>query len=123
MDSIIVNIFTDTNEGLASFGIYYLSLKGHKLVDDSLSTSIVLCDVQLDDIRPNRENKITRFMKRREEDNQFNVSMLNADGTATTADTGGDNIPAKSMIDVVCNIRENDMFGKIKILFIFASII
>lgn len=51
---------TEKNEGLASFGIHFLSLKGTKLVDDSLSASIVLCDVQLDDTRPERQNYITK---------------------------------------------------------------
>lgn len=48
--------------GLASFGIHFLSLKGCKLVDESMSASIVLCDVQLDDIRPDRQNFITKFV-------------------------------------------------------------
>lgn len=60
MDSIILNLYTAPNEGLASCGIHFLSLKGHKLVDESMSASIVLCDVRLDDIRPGRENLITK---------------------------------------------------------------
>lgn len=52
--------YVESGQGLAAFGIYYLSLKGYKLVDDSLSASIVLCDVQLDDARPERENYITK---------------------------------------------------------------
>lgn len=48
--------------GLASFGIHFLSLKGCKLVDESMSASIVLCDVQLDDIRPDRQKFITKFV-------------------------------------------------------------
>lgn len=51
---------TAANQGLASFGIHYLSLKGYKLVDESLSASVMLCDVQLDDIRPDRQNHITK---------------------------------------------------------------
>lgn len=84
MDSIILNLYTGEvrnsfrtfgiyssnstvffllsapKHGLASFGIHFLSLKGHKLVDESLSASVVLCDVQLDDIRPDRQNFITK---------------------------------------------------------------
>lgn len=51
------------SHGLASFGIHFLSLKGCKLVDESMSASIVLCDVQLDDIRPDREKFITKFVE------------------------------------------------------------
>lgn len=60
MDSIICNLYSEGNEGLASFGVHFLSLKGTKLADESLSASVVLLDVQLDDIRPGRENYITR---------------------------------------------------------------
>lgn len=55
--------FEAPNEGLASFGIHFLSLKGHKLVDESMSASVVLCDVQLDDIRPGRQNLITKYFQ------------------------------------------------------------
>lgn len=60
MDSIVLNLFTHENQGLASFGIHFLSLKGYKLADESLSASIVLLDMQLDDTRPDREKFITR---------------------------------------------------------------
>lgn len=60
LDSISVSLMHSPSEGLACFGIHYFSLKGNKLVDGSLSTSIILCDMQLDDGRPDRENKITR---------------------------------------------------------------
>lgn len=103
MDSIVVNLFSKRDEGLASFGIYFLSLKGQKLADDSLSTSIVLCDVQLDDIRPNRENKLTRFMKRRQQ-------KVNP----TTSPTKSIE-PATSMIDVICNMRDNDIFLELRV--------
>lgn len=107
MDSIIINLFTAPNEGLATFGIHYLSLKGHKLVDESISTSVVLCDVQLDDTRPNRENKLTRFMNRREQNVGSKSSSFN-DSTAMT-------LEPKSMIDVVCNMKGNDMFIDLRV--------
>lgn len=62
MDSIICNLYNNGNQGLASFGIHFLSLKGTKLADESLSASIVLHDVQLDDIRPDREHYITKYV-------------------------------------------------------------
>lgn len=54
-------LFLAPTQGLASFGIHFLSLKGCKLVDESMSASVILCDVQLDDIRPDRENFITKY--------------------------------------------------------------
>lgn len=105
IDSIIVNLYTAPNEGLASFGMYVLSLKGHKLVDESLSTSIVLCDIQLDDIRPNRENKLTRFMNRRETKNSDN--SIDVDSVV------------RSMLDIVFNQSKDDMFGKLFFFLLF----
>lgn len=55
-----VIVISAPGQGLASFGIHFLSLKGCKLVDESMSASIVLCDVQLDDIRPDRQKFITK---------------------------------------------------------------
>lgn len=57
------NFFLAPGQGLASFGIHFLSLKGCKLVDESMNASIVLCDVQLDDIRPDRQNFITKLVQ------------------------------------------------------------
>lgn len=70
-----------------------------------MSTSIVLCDVHLDDTRPNREGKITRFMERREKGSSMN---LTEPGPSSYA---GD---TRSMIDVTFRMKENDMFGKLK---------
>lgn len=83
--------------------MYYFSLNGSKLVDGSLKTDIVLCDVNLDDTRPHRENKITRFMERREQGTHQMISM-DLDSLAA---------PARSMIDINFEMKDNDMFGKI----------
>lgn len=70
-----------------------------------MSTAIVLCDVHLDDTRPNREGKITRFMERREKD--ASTSLMEA-GTSSMSDE-----KSRSMIDVTFRMKENDMFGRI----------
>ncbi|GAB0096265.1 Vacuolar protein sorting-associated protein 13 [Sergentomyia squamirostris] len=95
MDSLIINLSTDTDRGLASFGIHVLSVKGNKLADGSLNTSIVLCDIQWDDIRPQRENMITRFMGRK---------GSNYDDNNT-----------KSMIDITCSIKDSSIFAELRI--------
>ena len=64
-----------------------------------MSTSLVLCDINLDDKRPNREGKITRFMERRER---------NEDIPSTSSDS-------KSMIDITFRMKENEMFGDVKV--------
>ena len=66
-----------------------------------MSTAIVLCDVHLDDTRPNRVGKITRFMERRERD------ISSEAGTSSAIEN------AKSMIDITFRMKENDMFGNI----------
>lgn len=100
---LIMEIPTAPGEGLACFGLYYLSLNGQNLVDGSMSTSIVLCDVHLDDTRPNREGKITRFMERREKGSTLN--LVEAGPSSAPEQT-------RSMIDVTFRMEANDMFGE-----------
>lgn len=66
-----------------------------------MSTAIVLCDVHLDDTRPNRAGKITRFMERREKG-----AASSEAGTSSAVEN------AKSMVDITFRMKENDMFGK-----------
>lgn len=88
---------------MARFGLYYLSLNGQNLADGSMSTALVLCDVHLDDTRPGREGKITRFMERREQDlNSSNLNESVAQGE----------IPTRSMIDVTFRMKNTDIFGE-----------
>lgn len=68
-----------------------------------MSTAIVLCDVHLDDTRPNREGKITRFMERREKGSKIDLDQA---ATSNALES------LKSMIDVTFRMKANDMFGK-----------
>lgn len=94
LDSIKVNLFASDNNGLATFELYYLSVRGQKLNDGCLTTSVVLCDIHLDDKRPNRETKITRFMKKKESEDD------------------NDQNQTKSMVDVTLTIKDNNTFGE-----------
>lgn len=76
-----------------------MSLNGQQLADGSLSTTLCICDINLDDKRPNREGKITRFMERR---------GRNEDEPSTSSDS-------KSMIDITFRMKENEMFGDVKV--------
>lgn len=82
------------NEGLACFSLNYLSLNGQTFADGAMNVAVVLSDVNLDDCRPGREGKITRFMERKDKD----VSKI------------------RSMIDITIRMKPNDMFGKIYIV-------
>jgi vacuolar protein sorting-associated protein 13A/C len=91
-------------EGLATIALYFFSLKGQKLADGSLSTAIILCDVHLDDTRPNREKKITRFMERRQ--------LIDS---TSSFDENNSIMPTRSMIDVTFNMKDSDIFADVKV--------
>ncbi|XP_055620155.1 intermembrane lipid transfer protein Vps13 isoform X3 [Toxorhynchites rutilus septentrionalis] len=108
IDSINIKLFTAPGEGLACFEVYYLSLQGKKLTDGSLNTAIILCDIRLDDIRPNRENMLTRLMERRAHSSK--VSFV-----SKSDDEEGMMAPLLSMIDITFNMKESDMFADVKV--------
>ena len=60
VDELRATTDEDDSTGVGSFGVYHFALKGKQLVDKTLSVSIVLVDIQLDDLRPNRKSKITK---------------------------------------------------------------
>lgn len=93
MDSVVVNLFSARDCGLASFGIYHLSLKGQQLADQTLNASIVLCDMQLDDRRPHREHMLTKFMRKKR--------------TEVACD---DDRPESTMLDVVVRTTRDEIF-------------
>lgn len=102
--------FPAPDQGLAGFEVYYLSLQGKKLTDGSLNTAIILCDIRLDDIRPNRENMLTRMMERRS--NNPKISFASGSDDEETAALMA---PIHSMIDITFNMKENDMFADVKV--------
>lgn len=59
-DGVIINLFMNDKTPFAKFGIYFFSLKGKTFDNGGLTTSIVLVDMQLDDLRPTSQGKITR---------------------------------------------------------------
>ncbi|XP_050092629.1 intermembrane lipid transfer protein Vps13 isoform X2 [Anopheles aquasalis] len=109
IDSINVKLFTAPGQGLAVFEIYYLSLHGRKLTDDSLNTTIVLCDMRLDDIRPNRENMLTRLMERRTNDLSGNTENQDMVDISTYSSMGSHH----SMINITLSMKQNDVYADI----------
>lgn len=59
-DGVNINLISNDMTPLAKFGIYFFSLKGKQFDNGSMTTSIVLVDMQLDDLRPTSQGKITR---------------------------------------------------------------
>uniref|UniRef100_A0A182SWQ1 VPS13-like middle region domain-containing protein n=1 Tax=Anopheles maculatus TaxID=74869 RepID=A0A182SWQ1_9DIPT len=112
VDSINIKLFTAPGEGLAGFEVFYLSLQGRKLTDGSLNTAIVLCDIRLDDIRPNRENMLTRLMERRSQETSLDrPSVKEYEDESESSMTS----PLRSMINITFNMKESDMFADVKV--------
>ncbi|XP_017837309.1 vacuolar protein sorting-associated protein 13 isoform X2 [Drosophila busckii] len=105
-DGVIINLMEAENQGLARFGIYFLSVKGTKLSNNTLSTSTVLCNIQLDDTRPNTKSQIRQYLSRK-------------DWTQPKFDT--DEIidacynERNYMVDVTAIIKENDIFAEVRV--------
>ncbi|EAL40459.3 AGAP005082-PA [Anopheles gambiae str. PEST] len=113
VDSINIKLFTAPGEGLAGFEVFYLSLQGRKLTDGSLNTAIVLCDIRLDDIRPNRENMLTRLMERRSQESSMDLSSVkDCDEEPPESSMA---FPLRSMINITFNMKESDMFADVKV--------
>uniref|UniRef100_A0A182NLZ6 Vacuolar protein sorting-associated protein 13 n=1 Tax=Anopheles dirus TaxID=7168 RepID=A0A182NLZ6_9DIPT len=112
VDSIHIKLFTAPGEGLAGFEVFYLSLQGRKLTDGSLNTAIVLCDIRLDDIRPNRENMLTRLMERRSNDPSLDLSNVKESEDEPQSSMA---VPLRSMINITFNMKESDMFADVKV--------
>lgn len=88
--------FLAENQGLARFGIYFLSVKGVQLNNGTLKTSIVLCNIQLDDTRESNKSKIRQYLSCK--DWQKSVE------TCVTEQ--------KYMVDVTAIMNPTETFGK-----------
>lgn len=94
LDSLVISLFTEEDVGLATCGIYVLSVKGSILANGQTNISLILYDIQLDDIRVDRKSTLTRYMGRklnREKDKE------------------------KSMIDITCALQGNSIFADVRI--------
>ncbi|XP_037905174.1 vacuolar protein sorting-associated protein 13 isoform X4 [Hermetia illucens] len=102
VDGIKANLINASNEGLASLGFYVFSLKGQKLADGTLSAAIVLCDIQLVDIRPNSDSIIKKFLRHKKK---------NAPIKEDEDDCG----TKRPMLDITASIKDNDTFAEVRI--------
>lgn len=84
-----------------------------------MSASIVLCDVQMDDARPNRQNYITRYMKKKETPNApppalKQLLMTSVDEDIAKAEAALTE-PVSSMVDIVARMTDAEMFLQLKV--------
>ncbi|CAG9559724.1 unnamed protein product [Danaus chrysippus] len=118
MDSFVIDLMNtvDSAESLADvelarFCLALLSLKGRMFSDGSMHTSVLLVDCTLDDTRPGRGAKITRYLERRrdQKDGKQNQSNENIAIIMETHDK------IRSMIDVTYTMKNGDTFIDMRI--------
>lgn len=80
------------NSGLGRIVLDGLSVKGNILSDKTISTSVILMNMSLDDTRPGKQKAVNRLIERKD----------------VTLESG---IP-KSMLDCTLRMKNNDIFGK-----------
>ncbi|KAJ8727553.1 hypothetical protein PYW07_001672 [Mythimna separata] len=119
MDSLVIDlqntanptatsIFTQDVE-LARLCLALLSVKGRMLSDNSMQTSVLLVDCTLDDTRPGRGTKMTRYLERRSR------SKSEQNETAAAEDSQAPDEKIRSMIDITYSMKNNDTFIDLRI--------
>lgn len=113
-DGVVINLMADVDQGLARFGMYVLSLRGTKLMDETLTTNIVLCNMQLEDTRPSNGSEIKKYLCRK--------GWLNEEMNGNLESPTGEGDSAKKckedsnyMLDVTAVIKQNDTVAKVRI--------
>ncbi|XP_049694728.2 intermembrane lipid transfer protein Vps13 isoform X2 [Helicoverpa armigera] len=117
MESLVIDLLntaTATTEysmfsqdvDLARFCMTLLSVKGRMLSDHSMQTSLLLVDCTLDDTRPGRGTKVTRYLERRR------ITKSERQEAEAASDLH-DKI--RSMIDVTYTMKNSDTFIDMRI--------
>ncbi|XP_028027252.1 vacuolar protein sorting-associated protein 13 isoform X3 [Bombyx mandarina] len=119
MDSFVIDLMNTTSSAdtmftkdveLARFCLALLSVKGRMFSDSSIHTSVLLVDCTLDDTRPGRGAKITRYLERRREKRERSVDE---DGSQNAIMEAHDKI--RSMIDITYTMKNSDTFIDMRI--------
>ncbi|XP_017049520.1 vacuolar protein sorting-associated protein 13 [Drosophila ficusphila] len=105
-DGVIINLMEAEDAGLARFGIYFLSIKGTKLDNGTLSTSVVLCNIQMDDMRKNSNSQIRQYLSRKD----WVQPKLEADEIIDACYN-----ERNFMVDVTAIIKEDDTFAEVRV--------
>ncbi|EDW02215.1 vacuolar protein sorting-associated protein 13 [Drosophila grimshawi] len=103
-DGVIINLMEGEKSGLACFGIYFLSVKGTQLNNGTLSVSIVLCNIQLDDTRPSNNSKIRQYLSCKNWEEQSKDTVLDACRKDTNF-----------MVEVTAIVKPNDIFAEVHV--------
>ncbi|XP_039957880.1 vacuolar protein sorting-associated protein 13 [Bactrocera tryoni] len=110
-DGVVINLLLNNEEGLARFGLYFLSLKGNKLVNGTLNTSIVLCNIQIDDTRKSNQSPIKKYLCRKD----WNESQLHKQTEPTADMIDACKTELNYMLDLTASIKEDDIFAEVRV--------
>ncbi|CAH2071109.1 unnamed protein product, partial [Iphiclides podalirius] len=119
MDSFVIDLLNnaplesvtgDRDVELARFCLALLSVKGRMFSDGSMHTSLLLVDCTLDDTRPGRGAKITRYLERRRDKQD---SFLDETEDLSSVMEANDKI--RSMIDITYTMKNSDTFIDMRI--------
>ncbi|XP_030555732.1 vacuolar protein sorting-associated protein 13 [Drosophila novamexicana] len=105
-DGVVINLMEDQSSGLACFGIYFLSVKGTQLNNGTLSLSIVLCNIQLDDTRSSNRSKIRQYLSCKDWDEVKSRKAIIVETCQNEPNY---------MVDVTAIIKENDIFAEVRV--------
>ncbi|XP_054740711.1 intermembrane lipid transfer protein Vps13 [Anastrepha obliqua] len=110
-DGVVINLLLNNEEGLARFGLYLLSLKGNKLIDGTLNTSIVLCNIQIDDTRTSNKSPIKKYLCRKD----WNEMQLHGQNEQRADVVDACKAEANYMLDLTASIKEDDVFAEVRV--------
>ncbi|XP_036331860.1 vacuolar protein sorting-associated protein 13 [Rhagoletis pomonella] len=110
-DGVVINLLLNNEEGLARFGLYLLSLKGNKLIDGTLNTSVVLCNIQIDDTRLSNKSPIKKYLCRKD----WNENQLDQEAEESTDVMDACKKDVNYMLDLTASIREDDVFAEVRV--------
>ncbi|XP_045765599.1 vacuolar protein sorting-associated protein 13 isoform X2 [Maniola jurtina] len=120
MDSFVIDLMNTSDSedsmlvkdvDLARFCLALLSVKGRMFSDGSIHTSVLLVDCTLDDTRPGRGAKITRYLERRRDKQEVKRSVSNE--TVEKIMETPEKI--RSMIDITYTMKNGDTFVDMRI--------
>ncbi|CAG9795097.1 unnamed protein product [Diatraea saccharalis] len=121
MDSFVIDLLNTVSSEemifvkdveLARFCLALLSVKGRMFSDGSMHTSLLLVDCTLDDTRPGRGAKITRYLERRHK-RAASVTSPTTDESTDAIMEATDKI--RSMIDITYTLKNSDTFIDMRI--------
>ncbi|KAG7307792.1 hypothetical protein JYU34_006387 [Plutella xylostella] len=116
MESFVIDLVnTVTNDegqvvsdaGLARLCLLLLSVKGRAMSDGCMHTALLLLDCTLDDMRPGRGGKITRYLERRRETPPS--TPPNSEQNVARSEQ------LRSMIDITYTMKDGDTFIDLRI--------